>query len=250
MPHAKVALVTGSGKRRIGWHVAEALADRGYRLAIHYYTSTHEAAETLTYFRGKGAEAIAIQADLGDEQAARALVRQVVEQFGRLDVLAACAAIWQPKRLEEVSAADVRRHFEVNVLGTFVCAQQAGLAMVAQREGGSIVTVGDWAEARPYQNYSAYFATKGALPTLTRSLAVELGTRNPQIRVNCVLPGPVMLPADLPGDEKRLAIEGTLVKREGRPENVAQAVLFLIDNDFVTGTCLNIDGGRTIYAPS
>src|SRR5205085_4192353 len=120
------------------------------------------------------------------------------ERFGRLDVLVNCAAIWRPKRLEDVSAADVRAHFDSNVLATFLCGREAGLVMVGQPEGGCIVNVGDWAEARPYPGYAAYFASKGAIPTLTRCLAVELGTRNPRVRVNCVLPGPVLLPADLP----------------------------------------------------
>jgi pteridine reductase len=245
----KVALVTGSGKRRIGWHVADALARRGYQLAVHYLHSSAEAAETVAYLASHNVTAAAFQADLGDEQAVHDLVQRVLDRFGRLDVLANCAAIWQSKRLEDVTADDVRRHFEINTLGTFLCAQQAGLAMVAQSEGGAIVNLGDWASARPYLDYAAYFAAKGAIPALTRTLAVELGTRNPRVRVNCVLPGPVMLPVDMAPDEKRRAIEATLVKREGRPENVAQAVLFLVENDFVTGVCLPVDGGRTIYAP-
>src|SRR5205807_8770891 len=141
---------------------------------------------------------------------------------------------------------DLRQNFDANVLSTFLCAQETGLAMVAQPEGGCIVNVGDWALARPYPNYAAYFASKGAIPALTRCLAVELGTRNPRVRVNCVLPGPVLLPPDLPEAERRQVINATLLKREGRPENIAQAVQFLIDNDFVTGACLTIDGGRTI----
>jgi pteridine reductase len=120
--------------------------------------------------------------------------------------------------------------------------------MVRQAEGGCIINFGDWAEARPYLNYAAYFPSKGAIPTLTRCLAVELGSRNPRVRVNCILPGPVMLPPDLPEAERKQAIDATLVKHEGRPENVAQAVLSLIDNDFVTGVCLPVDGGRTVYA--
>ena len=148
-----------------------------------------------------------------------------------------------------MTAGDVRRHLEANTLGTFVCSQQAGLAMVRQPEGGCIVTVGDWAVARPYAGYAAYFPSKGAIPAMTRSLAVELGSRNPAVRVNCVLPGPVMLPPDLPEAERRAAIDATLVKREGRPEHVAHAVLFLVENDFVTGVCLPVDGGRTISLP-
>jgi pteridine reductase len=249
MTPTKVALVTGSGKRRIGWHVAAALAARGYGLVIHYHSSAHEATETVDHFRGHGVDAIALRANLADETAVHSLIEQTLAHFGRLDVLVNCAAAWRQKRLEEVTAADVRSFFEANTLGTFLCSQQAGLAMVRQPEGGCIVMLGDWAVARPYLNYAAYFPSKGAIPALTRSLAVELGSRNPAVRVNCILPGPVLLPPDLPEAERRQAIDATLVKREGRPENVAQAVLFFLDNDFVTGVCLPVDGGRTIFAP-
>jgi pteridine reductase len=249
MAPAKVALVTGSGKRRIGWHVASALAGRGYGLVIHYHTSANEAAEVVQDFRRQGSDAVSLQANLTDEIAVRSLIDQTLAHFGRLDVLVNCAAAWRSKNLEDVTAADVRHYFETNTLGTFLCSQQAGLAMVRQPEGGCIVTLGDWAVVRPYVNYAAYFPSKGAIPTLTRCLAVELGSRNPAVRVNCILPGPVLLPPDLPEEERRQAIAATLVKREGRPENIAQAVLFLIDNDFVTGVCLPVDGGRTIFAP-
>jgi pteridine reductase len=246
---AKVALVTGSGKRRVGWHVAEALAARGYALAVHYRSSAAEAAESVAAFRARGLDADAFGADLTDEQSVRKLIGDVLKRFGRLDVLVNAAAAWRSKRLEDVTAADVRLYFETNTLGTFLCSQHAGLAMVKQPEGGCIVTLGDWAVARPYVNYAAYFPSKGAIPTLTRTLAVELGSRNPGVRVNCIMPGPVMLPPDLPPAERQQAIDATLVKREGRPENIAQAVLFFLDNDFVTGVCLPVDGGRTIYAP-
>jgi len=229
--------------------VAEALAERGYGLVLHYRTSAVEAEASAAHYEGRGIPAIALGADLRDEQAVKRLVTLAVEHFGRLDVLVNCAAIWQRKRLEEVTAADVLLHFETNTLGTFLCAQHAGLAMVKQPEGGCIVNVGDWAEARPYLNYAAYFPSKGAVTTMTRSLAVELGSRNPKVRVNCILPGPVMLPPELPEAERREAINSTLVKQEGNPGNIAQAVLFFIENDFVNGVCLPVDGGRTVYAP-
>src|SRR5262245_36092074 len=248
-PTPKVALVTGSGKRRVGWHVADALAGRGYAIAVHYRSSAAEATATVEQLRSRGVQAEAFAADLTDEDAVAELIKRTRERFGRLDVLVNCAAVWNSKRLEDVTAADVRHYFETNTLGTFLCSQQAGLAMAKQPEGGNIIVIGDWASVRPYLHYAAYFPSKGALPTLTRSLAVELASRNPNVRVNCILPGPVMLPADLSAAEKRHAIEATLVKREGRPENIAQAVLFFLDNDFVTGVCLPVDGGRSIYAP-
>jgi pteridine reductase len=166
----------------------------------------------------------------------------------RIDVLVNAAAIWEAKPFEQVSAADLVRNFNINVVGTFVCAQEAGLAMIPQPEGGCIINLGDWAEARPYPHYAAYFASKGAIPTLTRCLAVELGTRNPRIRVNCVAPGPVMLPSNLSEEERQCVLHATLARREGRPENVAQAVMALVDNDYITGACLPVDGGRTIFA--
>jgi pteridine reductase len=248
MTPSKIALVTGSGKRRVGFYVAEALAVRGYALVVHYRTSAAEAVETVESFRTRGIEAVALQADLTDEKSVLGLIDQTISQFGRLDVLVNCAAAWKSKKLEDVTAADVQYFFETNTLATFLCSQHAGLAMVRQEQGGCIVNVGDWAVARPYLNYAAYFPSKGAIPTLTRTLAVELGTRNPDVRVNCILPGPVLLPPDLPEKERRQAINATLVKREGKPENIAQAVLFLIDNDFVTGVCLPVDGGRTVYS--
>jgi pteridine reductase len=248
MADSKVALVTGSGKRRVGSYVADALGARGYRLVIHYRTSADEASASVQAFRNCGMEAIALQADLTDERLARDLIDRTIAHFGRIDVVVNCAAMWQSKKFEEITAADVRLNFETNTLSTFICSQQAGLAMVRQPEGGCIVTLGDWANARPYVNYSAYLSSKGAIPNLTRILAVELGTRNSAVRVNCILPGPVMLPPDLSENERAQAIEATLVKHAGKPENVAQAVLFLIDNDFVTGACIPVDGGRIIYA--
>jgi pteridine reductase len=244
----RVALVTGSGKKRVGWYVADALAGQGYAVAVHYHTSASEAGETVEHLRGRGVEAAAFQADLADGEAARGLIRAVLERFGRLDVLVNCAAVWKAKRLEEVTAADLLRNFGVNVLGTFLCAREAGLAMLRQPEGGCLINFGDWAEARPYPDYAAYFATKGAIPVLTRCLAVELDTRNPRVRVNCILPGPVLFQPDLPHEERRQAIQATLTQRQGRPENIAQAVLFLVGNDFVTGACLAVDGGRSVYA--
>lgn len=248
MPTNKVALITGSGKRRVGAHVADALAAEGYALIIHYRQSAAEANDSVARYRARGVEAIALAADLASETAVRDLVAEALRRCGRLDVLVNCAAIWESKRLEDVTAEDVRRHFEVNTLGTFLCCQQAGLAMTRQTEGGCIINIGDWAEQRPYLNYAAYFPSKGAIPTLTRTLAVELGTRNPRVRVNAILPGPVLLPPDLPEAEKREAIDATLVRREGSPEHIARAVLYLIGNDFVTGDCLRVDGGRSVWA--
>jgi pteridine reductase len=242
----RVALITGSGKRRVGNAVAAALAERGYGIALHYNRSADEARQTVAELTEQGVRAAAFQADVADESQVDRLFDEVLGHFGRLDVLVTAAAVWERTPLEQLTAADVRRQFDINTLGTLLCCRRAGLVMAGQPEGGVIVTIGDWATRRPYPNYAAYFASKGALPTLTRCLAVELARRNPKIRVNCILPGPVMLPDDLSEAEVKGAVAGTLMKRPGRPENVAQAVVFLVENDYVTGVCLPVDGGRTI----
>lgn len=248
MGEGKVALITGSGKQRVGWHVADALARRGYAIAVHYRHSAAEALESVEVFKSYGVRAAAFQADLTNEAAVQDMVGEALHTFGRLDAVVNCAAIWEPKKFEQVTASDIRRMFDTNVLGTFLCCQQAGLAMARQSSGGCLVTIGDWATIRPYADYSAYFVSKAAIPDMTKMLAVELAARNPLVRVNCILPGPVMLPASMPAEERQRVAEATLVKHIGRPENVAQAVLSLIDNDFITGAMLHVDGGRAIYA--
>jgi pteridine reductase len=248
MSRRPVALITGSGAKRVGAVVAASLAD-SFDLVLHYRSAKTEAEEAAREYQSHGVDAIALQADLTKEAEVGRLIDQTIQQFGRLDAVVHCAADWKPKRLEAVTAADVRHYMDTNTLSSFLVGQHAGLALARQPAGGSIVLVGDWACTRPYTNYSAYFPSKGAIPTLTRTLAVELGSRNPNVRVNAVLPGPVMLPPEIPADERARVINATLVRREGKPENVAHAVRFLIENDFVTGVCLPVDGGRSIYAP-
>ena len=243
---SKVAVVTGAGRRRIGNVVARMLAERGFSVALHYRTSRESAEATVGEMRSSGGTAACFQADVSREGDVERLFAEVQERFGRLDALVTTAAVWDPIPLEQTDADAVRRQFEINTLGTFLCSRAAGLIMVEQPEGGTIVTVGDWAVVRPYTDYAAYFVSKGAIPTMTRSLAVEFAKRNPAVRVNAVLPGPVMLPADLTSDERRRVVADTLLGREGRPENVGQAVLFFVENDYVTGACLPVDGGRSI----
>jgi pteridine reductase len=237
-----VALVTG-GAIRVGAAIVRHLAARGYRVAIHANTRLDSAQQLATELNTAGHEAVAFGADLRNEDATRAMIDRVRRHFGRLDALVNSAATWSPMPLEEVLADDVRRFFEVNTLSTFICCQHAGLIMSEQPEGGAIVNIGDWAVERPYRGYSAYFISKGAIPTLTRMFAIELA---PKVRVNAVLPGPVLLPESVSPDERKRAIAGTLLKRPGRPENIAQAVVAFLENDFITGACLPVDGGRTL----
>lgn len=243
-----VALITGSGRQRVGNVVAHALAQHGYAIGLHYHTSAESAHATAAELDAHGTACAAFQADVGDETAVDRMFDGVLKRFGRLDVLVTTASVWETIGLEQVTAADLRRTFDANTLGTFLCARRAGLIMAGQEAGGAIITIGDWAIERPYLDHCAYFVSKGAIPTLTRVLAVELGHRNPKVRVNCIHPGPVMFPPDASDAEREEMIESTLVKTADCPESIALAVQFLIDNPFVTGVCLPIDGGRMIYA--
>jgi pteridine reductase len=240
--NSPVALVTG-GAVRVGQSIVRELAVRGYCVAVHANTSLDRAQELVSELAENGHAAAAFGADLRDEDATRAMIDRARRHFGRLDALVNSAATWSPTPLESVMADDVRRLFEVNTLSTFVCCQHAGQIMMEQATGGAIVNIGDWAVERPYRNHSAYFVSKGAIPTLTRMFAVELA---PRVRVNAVLPGPVLLPESVSEADRRRAIAGTLLNRAGRPENIAEAVAALLQNDFITGACLPVDGGRTL----
>ena len=241
----QVALITG-GAVRVGRAIVESFAAHGYAVAIHANRSIEQARVLAEELAERGVSTLVVSGDLKEEGTVRGMIDQVYAHFGQLDVLVNSAAIWSPRALEEVTADEVRKYFEINSLATFVASQHAGLKMVEQPTGGAIVNIGDWSVARPYLDYAAYFPSKGTIPTMTRMFAVELSQRNPRVRVNAILPGPVFFPPDLPKAARRQAIESTLVKRAGSAENVAHAALFLVENDFVTGVCLPVDGGRTI----
>ena len=241
----QVALVTG-GAVRVGRAIVDLLVGHNYAVGIHANSSIGEAKEVADEINASGGQAIALQADLRDEAALRSMIDATCDHFGGIDLMVNSAAIYSPKPLEEVTADDVREYLDINSVGTFICCKHAGLKMVDQESGGTIVNIGDWAVARPYTEYSAYFPSKGTIPTLTRMFAVELSHRNPAVRVNAVLPGPVLFPPTLTAAEKQAVVDSTLLKRAGSPTNVAHAVLFFAQNDYVTGTCLPVDGGRSI----
>lgn len=245
---APVALVTGSGAPRVGRAIAEHLAKLGCRLAMHAHHSVDEAERAATSLRDRGCEVIVVRGAMDRAEEVEEFVAAVIHHFGRLDILVNSAAIWVPKPLEEVTAEDVRAYLEVNTIGSFIAAKAAGLQMVGQPHGGAIVNIGDWALARPYLDHSAYFPSKGAIEAMTRSLAVEFAERNRRVRVNCIHPGPVLLADGLPESTVAAIADSTLLKRIGTPEHVAHAVQFLVENDFVTGVAVPVDGGRTIYA--
>ena len=245
-PKCKTALITGCGRRRVGFVVAQFLAQRGYNVAIHYHSSAEAAKNNQRDLQAAGVQAETFPADVRNEEDVRSLVAAVLDRFSRIDVLVTTASTWFPIPLEQVSADDVRDSFDVNALGTFLCAKYVGLQMVQQTQGGNIVTIGDSLIAHPYVHHVAYFLAKGSIPTLTRTLAVELGERNPKVRVNCIEPGPVMLPDNMPEAARQATSEATIVAQADLPSTVATTVGYLIDTPMITGSCITLDGGRNV----
>lgn len=243
-----VALITGSGAPRVGRVIAEHLSTLGYAIAVHARNSTEQAQQFAEQITKQEGEAIVCHGDLRDAANCERIVQQVIGHWRRIDVLVNSAAIWHPTALEDVTADELREYFDTNVLASFLCARAAGLQMVAQPGGGSIVNLSDWALCRPYLDHAAYFPSKGAVEAMTRSLAVELGHRNPRVRVNCIAPGPVLLGDGVSDAQRRETERGLLVQRLGTPSHLAHATQFLIENDFVTGVVLPVDGGRSIFA--
>ena len=246
----KVALITGSARRRLGWHVADALGRRGYAIVIHYNTSAAEAESGRRRIsQPRHASHCSSARTWPMNPQVRRLVDETLKQFGRIDVLVNCAAIWKSKRLEEVTAADVRSYFDTNTLGTFLCCQHAGLAMVKQPEGGSIVTFGDWAIERPYMNYAAYFPSKGAIPALTALLCRRAGHSQST--------SPRQLHHARSGDDSARSFAGRNANYRSTPRwSSAKAGPRMSCRPCCTSStmislpasCLPVDGGRTMYS--
>ncbi len=245
-----VALVTGSTSDRVGRKVAELFLECQFRVAFHGHGDA-QSDEFLTFVNSladRGHQTLVVSGPIESETSVRSWLNQILNQWGRVDVLVNSAAIWEPKALEQTTASDMRRHWEVNCLGSFLTAQIFGLQMVSQVSGGAIVNIGDWAVERPYSGFAAYFLSKGCIETLTRTMAVELAERNPNIRVNAVMPGPVLLADGIAAQSRQRIVDDCLLKREGTPRDVSEAVYYLATSPFVTGACLRVDGGRSVFA--
>lgn len=182
-PAARPAVLVIGGTGRIGRAVVAAVAARGCDVAVHCHAALPAARELAV---ASGGRSLAVTADLREEGAVRALVHRVVEHFARLDLVVLCARRHVPTPLDEATAADLRMHHDVNVVGGFVVAQEAGAVMMHQAGGGAIVFVaGAGAEpARPGD--TPLIASVSAIPGLARGLHAEFAARNPQVRVSCV----------------------------------------------------------------
>jgi NAD(P)-dependent dehydrogenase (short-subunit alcohol dehydrogenase family) len=233
--------VTGAG-HRIGRALALALAEAGAKVAVHYNSSAEAANETVQTVRAMGGEAEAFQADLADAPQVAELAGRVRERFGPLHIVVNNASLFGRQTAREASAAEWDTYFAVNVRAPFLLAQ-ALAASLPSGETGKVINLGDWRTAR--KNRFLYGASKAALSGLTRSLAYALA---PDIQVNEVALGAVLPPADSsPGRPREPQDAGeTPAGRMGTLNEVAQAVLSLIHNDYITGERVHVDGGRHV----
>ncbi len=238
----RTALVTGAA-RRVGRAIALALAGRGMDIVIHYKGSASEARAAAEAVEGLGRRAVMVQADLAQPEEVEALADRAIQAFGTIDVLVNSAALFYRTPLEKITCQEWEQFLRVNLTGPFFLARRLGLFM-RQRGEGKIVNVTDIAGMRPWADFLPYCVSKGALITLTRGLAKALA---PQVQVNAVAPGSVLLPEEYGEKEREAIVRATLLKRIGDPADVAKTVLFLVEgSDFITGQVVVVDGGRSI----
>ena len=245
MSPRRVALVTGSATG-IGRSIAWGLAERGYDLTVNYSRSQAEAEETAEGVRSRGASAVLVRADVADDAAVRAMVERTVGELGGLDLLvnnAATTHFVPHTDLDGLTAEVWDDILNVNLKGTFFACRAAMPHLKAR--GGNIVNIASVAGVAGSGSSIAYAASKGAVITLTKSLARAFA---PEVRVNAVAPGPVQTRwLKDHQDMVEQAMRSTPLKRPATPEDVAAVALFLADEtSLMTGQVLVVDGGRTI----
>jgi 3-oxoacyl-[acyl-carrier protein] reductase len=241
----KVALVTGSA-RGIGAAIAERLAADGADVAVNYSKSANEAEGIAARVRQIGSRAVVLRADVGEWSQATALVEETVNAFGRLDILVNNAAAIDFAPVEGVGVSELRRQFSVNVEGPIATVQAASRFLPA--EGGRVINITSLVQLYPMPGNTIYAASKGAIDAMTRTWAVEFGSRG--ITVNAVGPGLTETDAvkeHLPDEMRKVLIARTPLGRIGMPADVAELVAFLASPEarWVTGQVLFASGGFT-----
>lgn len=235
----KVALVTG-GAHRLGKGISLALARAGAHVVVNYHASAEAARETAAEIEALGVGSLTIQADVACEPEVKAMIKAALARFGRLDILVNNASVFRATPLAELTLEAWNEVLGVNLTGAFLCAREAGPIMLAQG-AGKIINISDLSAFRPWRNFLPHAVAKAGLLALTRGLALELA---PAVQVNAIAPGPILPPPHFDETKIRAKAEQTLLKRWGSPEDIAQTVLFLVHNDYITGQVIVVDGGE------
>jgi NAD(P)-dependent dehydrogenase (short-subunit alcohol dehydrogenase family) len=234
----KVVLITG-GAVRVGRAITEELISAGCNVFCHYNNSEEEALKLRNDYPSLNL----LKGNLKYVKTARALIREVEKKEGKIDILINNAAIFPKTPLHEVTEENWTEVFDINLKANFFLSQEASKIMM-KHSSGKIINMADTSGLRPWPSYIPYSISKSGVISLTKGLAKALA---PNIQVNCINPGPVMIPADYSQSQISNAIDKTLLQRTGSAQDIANAVRFLLeDGDYITGLILSVDGGRSI----
>ena len=236
----KVVLVTGAGTR-VGRAIAVALGRAGMRVGVHYYGSERGARQTADEIIAAGSDARTLPGDLTDPATGPRVIEHLSKVFGSLDVLVNSAAVMLRTPIGEVLVEDWDAMFALNLRAPFFLSQSA--ARVMKDRGGVIINIADLAAFESWRNYVPHAITKAGVVQMTRGLAHALA---PKVRVNAMAPGAVLLPEGYTSEQRDKLVSTTPLGRIGSPEDVAQAVIYLITADYVTGETIIVDGGRHV----
>jgi pteridine reductase len=235
----RVALVTGAG-RRLGRAMAGALAGRGMTVAIHHHASAAGAEALREEIVAGGGRAACFAADLTDPAAAAELPKRVAAELGGLDVLVNSAAVMYRIPFEETTPAQYDAVLDLNLRSVFFCTQGAAPALRAAR--GKVVNLADLSGIQPWPGFAVHSISKAGVVMLTRVLALALA---PDVTVNAIAPGAVLVPEEYDADERERLARATPLRRLGAPGDAVAALLYLLEGaDFATGDVLTVDGGR------
>lgn len=248
----RLALVTG-GAHRVGKAIALALARSGAHIVVHYGQSHDAAIETVDEIGMLGVEALPVQADLADPAQIEAMFATIEQTFGRLDILVNSASNFMKQPFDEIAPDDWQKAMQVNLQAPFLCIQRAARLMRHDErppgETAAIINIADLAGVYPWRSYVQHGVSKAGLIHLTKVSANELA---PAIRVNAIVPGPILPPAwmDPNSEQWRRITEATPLRRPGDPVFIGQAVVFLAESEYITGAVLPVDGGEHLVGPS
>ncbi len=221
-----------------------ALAQAGANVVIHYHSSREGALQTAREAREYGVRAMTARADLAKSAQVEKMAERVKRSFDAVDILVHSASPFEITRLPVQDYQAWKQVTGVLIDGGFYCANLFAPGM-RERGEGAIINIVDLSVFQPWPNFSAHGVGKAGLDALTRQLAVEYA---PQVRVNSIAPGPVLPPEDYSEQKIAMAAKRTLLKRWGSPQDVADAMLFLLRADFITGITLPVDGGELLSA--
>ena len=238
----KIVLITG-GAVRVGRAITIELVKSGASIFCHYNNSAAEAQSLQKEVAHLEGNLHLIQADLSKLNNCIDLIDEVIRIKGRIDILINNAAIFLETPLGSITEAEWDKLFSINLKSPFFIAQKVGLIM--KKQGfGKIINIGDTSGLNPWPGYLPYSLTKGGIISMTKGLAKAL---SPEVHVNCINPGPVLIPEDYDENDIKKATDKTLLKRIGSANDIVQTIKYLIEGtDYITGSIINVDGGRNL----